>query len=85
MNSVYEKEKLPAHEKCSNCNRTYKDESNSNIYCKVYINPNYWWSGDRYCPLADREKMMPSDVVNMAIGSGLVISDGKFRVYKNIE
>lgn len=73
----------PVHERCEGCNRTVNDKELGFVRCEAYINPTYWWTGGKYCPLAVREVLSVQDVVKMAIEKGVITKDSGLFTYNN--
>lgn len=48
------------HDKCKDSKCKKIIEMDGDLYCKVYINPSYWWtdSGGRVCPMAVRSSQL---------------------------
>jgi len=75
------KEFQPIVEQCGNCSRAVDEEELGYKRCGVYINPTYWWAGDKYCPLIERESLSAQDIVKMAVKEGIITKEGNLFVY----
>jgi hypothetical protein len=75
------KEFQPISEKCGDCHRAVEEQELGYRRCTAYVNPSYWWSDGRNCPLMARQTLSIQDVVKMAIQEGIIIKDGPLFVY----
>lgn len=65
---------LPIHENCSDCSKTVKDGDHRR--CEAYVNPTYWWSNGRVCPLKPSKMMGIPDIAQLAAKEGIVTTEG---------
>lgn len=79
---VNKDEFLPVAEECKSCPKVFKHEGERK--CEAYINPPYWWTQGRRCPLAKAERLTTFDIASMAIKQeifiekeGVFLYDGK--------
>jgi len=75
------KEFQPIDEKCGDCHRSMEEEELGYKRCGVYINPSYWWSSGRKCPLMAKQALSTQDIVKMAIKEGIIIKEGPIFIY----
>lgn len=73
----------PVHDNCESCDRIIDDPTLGYMRCKSYINPTYWWSYGRSCPLVDKGAVSIHDVVKKAIATGLIIKEKAFYIYNH--
>ena len=72
----------PITEECGTCIRAVDEKELGYKRCGAYINPSYWWSGDKHCPLVAKESMSTQDVIKMAIKGEVIKRDRAGFVYQ---
>jgi len=75
------KEFQPITERCGSCSRAVDEEELGYKRCTAYINPTYWWTGNKCCPLIEREALSVQDIVKMAVKEGIIRKEGTLFVY----
>lgn len=72
----------PITENCIGCEKVVDEPELGHERCAAYINPSYWWSGGRSCPLTSKGILTPNDIAKMAIKEGLIVKEGIAFVYE---
>ena len=80
---ILAKDWKPVVEGCVGCARVMDDKELGFERCNAYINPSYWWSGGRHCPLTAKEMVTAADVAKMAIEEGIITKQSGNFVYAN--
>ena len=71
------------HDKCEGCDKILNDKELGYMRCQAYVNPTYWWSNGRECPLVSKGTISLHDVVKRAIGEGVITKDGPYFMYNH--
>lgn len=78
---ILKEEFLPVAEECGNCERTLHDEELGYKRCAAYLNPSYWWTGGRHCPLVSSGILSVADIVKIAVKEGLIKKEGTAFIF----